>query len=263
MLARLLAVMALLLALPAGAETLWRGDFSGDWMARWNVARIGKHGAATEVWTDGRLGAFLRVAFPAGGIKEGYTFRADLSEAIGPRETVYLSYWMRFSPGFEWQRGGKLPGLMTREHGSISGCEQPDGTGGFSARYTWGPGGAIRLYPYLPPQPGYRPSPRGCAKPRPLAATLETGRWIRLVQMVRLNTPGRADGMIRSWIDGAPAGEASGVRFRDVPFGIEGILFATFYGGRCCAPERPGNFIDFAAFSLHDTNPLEGGARAR
>ena len=45
------------------------------------------------------------------------------------------------------------------------------------------------------------------------------------------------------------------MRFRDVPFGIEGILFATFYGGRCCAPRGPGNHIDFAAFEVHDAPP--------
>ena len=250
-------VLALALALPAGAETLWRGDFSGDWLARWNVTSLHTSGGDTVIGEDERLGAFLRVIFPASEVKEGYAFRTDLGEAIGDRETVYLSYWVRFSAGFEWGRGGKLPGLMTHEHGSIAGCEQPDGTGGFSTRYTWGRDGAIRLYPYVPPQPGYRPSPRGCARARALDATLEPGRWINLVQMVRLNTPGRADGAIRAWVDGEPAGELRGVRFRDVPFGIEGILFATFYGGRCCAPERPGNFIDFAAFSLHDANPLD------
>ena len=256
--ARLGALLALVLLLgaPARAEVLWRGDFSGDWMTRWNVTRIVKLEARLDIEEDERLGAFLRVTFPPDIVKQGYAFRADLSERIGSRERVYLSYHVRFSPGFDWQSGGKLPGLMTRLHGPVAGCNQPDGTGGFSTRYVWGPRGAIRLYPYVPPQEHYRPSARGCAIGHRLDATLETGRWVHLVQMVELNTPGRADGTIRAWVDGRFAGELPPVRLRDAPFGIGGIMFSTFYGGSCCAPDAPGNTIDFAAFSIHDSNPL-------
>ena len=257
MLARLLALTMLLLAAPAGAETLWRGDFSGNWMADWHVTGFGKIDVPVKVLEDPEHGAYLRVIFPEGALKEGYTFRTDLSRYIGRRDRVYLSYHVRFGPGFEWQHGGKLPGLMAHEHGPITGCNMPDGTGGFSSRFTWGRDGKIKMYPYVPPQPGYRPSERGCARPHAFDSRAETGRWIHLVQMVQLNTPGRDDGVIRAWMDGELAVELESIRFRDVPFGIDGILFATFYGGRCCAPESRTH-IDFADFSLHDTNPLGG-----
>lgn len=253
---RALLLLALLLPAPAArAEVLWRGDFAGDWMARWNVVRIGKLGALMETRDDPRWGRFMRVVFPPGDVREGFAFQAELLPLIGHRERLWLSYRVRFSPGFEWARGGKLPGLMTRRHGRVSGCDRPDGTGGFSTRYSWTPGGGLALYPYVPVQPGFASTPRGCASHHPLGGRIESGRWTHLVQEVRLNSPGRDDGAIRAWIDGRPALALDGVRFRDVPFGIEGILFATFYGGRCCAPERPGNFIDFAAFSVHDAPP--------
>ena len=255
MLARLLALM-LLLSTPAQARTLWEGDFAGNWMARWDVTWIGKQGVPLRILDDPDHGAFLRVDFPPGALKEGFNFRTDLSRYIGRREEVYLSYFLRFSDGFEWRHGGKLPGLMTHRHGPITGCQMPDGTGGFSTRFTWGRDGRINVYPYVPPQEAYPPNPNGCGRPYALSERAERGRWIHLVQMVRLNTPGRSDGVVRAWFDGKPALELTGIRFRDTGFGIDGILFANFFGGRCCAPDEPGSHIDFAAFSLHDTNPL-------
>ena len=257
MLARLLALTTLLFAMPAGAETLWRGDFSNNWIADWSVTSFGKIDVPVEILEDVEHGAFLRVFFPEGALKEGYTFRTDLSRYIGGREEIYLSYHVRFGPGFEWQRGGKLPGLMTKVEGPITGCNPVDGTDGFSTRFTWGREGKLKVSPYVPPQPGVEPSERGCAAHFAFDERAERGRWIHLVQMVRLNSPGRADGAIRAWMDGEPMVGLDGIRFREVPFGIEGILFATFYGGSCCAPDDRTH-IDFADFSLHDTNPLAG-----
>ena len=54
----------------------------------------------------------MRVRFPAGGVgpgEGGASFRADLGRG---RSSLSLSYRDRFSDGFDWSLGGKLPGFV-------------------------------------------------------------------------------------------------------------------------------------------------------
>lgn len=44
---------------------------------------------------------------------------------------------------------------------------------------------------------------------------LERGRWVCLELMMRLNTPGRADGEMAFWVDGVPAHRQTGMHWRD------------------------------------------------
>lgn len=53
-------------------------------------------------------------------------------------------------------------------------------------------------------------------KPEP-AVFLAPGQWVCLELMLQLNTPGQADGRMAFWIDGLPALEVDGMRWRDVP----------------------------------------------
>lgn len=61
---------------------------------------------------------------------------------LAPTNALHLRYYVRFSEGFDFVKGGKLPGLFG---GAI-----PDGTNGFSVRYMWRTNGDGEAYAHLP-----------------------------------------------------------------------------------------------------------------
>jgi hypothetical protein len=71
---------------------------------------------------------------------------------------------------------------------------------------------------------------------------------------VKLNTPGRHDGVIRSWLDGDKVLDVTTLRFRDVPeLSIDGFYFSTFFGGGdlSWAPTED-QYVQFDDFVLAD-----------
>ena len=58
------------------------------------------------------------------------------------------------------------------------------------------------------------------------------GKWHRIGQYVRLNTPGRADGEVQVQFDGDVMFELKGLTFReDLSIQIDSLYFSTFFGG--------------------------------
>jgi hypothetical protein len=59
-----------------------------------------------------------------------------------PYQSMVLSYEVAFSEGFEWVKGGKLPGIRGGPNSSgCSGGTQPTGNNCFSIRLMWRPVG--------------------------------------------------------------------------------------------------------------------------
>lgn len=161
-----------------------------------------------------------------------------------PADTVFLRYQVRFPPGFDFVKGGKLPGLYGGSGGS-GGQHHDDG---FSTRYMWRRGGAGEVYAYLPGGSGFGVSlGRG-------SWTLPTGQWTDIQQGVRLNTPGRADGTLTVWVNGRQVFNQNGLTFRltDQPR-IDGLFFSTFFGGGDPSWASPKDqYADFAGFGFAD-----------
>jgi hypothetical protein len=66
----------------------------------------------------------------------------DTPDATTQFQTVLLTYEVAFPAGFDWVKGGKLPGL--RGGPDVIGCDggrQPNGTNCFSMRMMWRPDG--------------------------------------------------------------------------------------------------------------------------
>lgn len=141
-----------------------------------------------------------------------------------PMDAAYLRYWVRFPSGFDWVKGGKLPGFFGGT--TTSGQNIPDGTDGFSTRYMWRADGAGEVYAYLPTSEEHGTSlGRG-------DWTWPTGRWACVEQHVVLNTPGRSDGSVTVWLDGRPVHTSTGLTYRTTPaLRIDGLFFSTFFGG--------------------------------
>jgi hypothetical protein len=236
---------------------LWSSSFAEkDWQQHWGTSKRKDWGLENaEIVSDstGKFSKVLRVHYPAQSASPtvarkykaplgGCQFLADLN--LAPRDTLRLSYYVRFSENFDYRKGGKLPGLFGGDRNS--GGNTPDGTDGFSTRFMWRKNGAGELYAYLPTSDEYGTSiGRGQWHFRP-------GVWYRLEQEVKLNQPGRQDGRVRVWLDGKPVLNQEGLTFRSTEkLKIDGIFFSTFFGGNDPSwATRKDVYVDFAEFAV-------------
>lgn len=197
-------------------------------LPKWNNGVT--QGRATIVEEGG--GHFLRVTYAgnqvgpdAGGVQFVIPLRASYPE-------LYLSYRVRFAAGFQFVKGGKLPGLVggTAPTGCITDAAAING--GFSARMMWRTGGGAVQYMYTPNRVN------ACGDDYPYAiagatATFTPGEWHRVLHHLRMNTPGQADGVLEAWFDGAPALARTDMLYRPTggTFQIDALYFSTFFGG--------------------------------
>ncbi|KAF8481422.1 hypothetical protein JB92DRAFT_3271283 [Gautieria morchelliformis] len=182
---------------------------------------------------------------PRGGISF-YARPMDLSNA----KEVTFSYSLYFSDGFNFNKGGKLPGLY--------GGDDPETavscSGGrrdircWSARYMFRTSGAAELYTYLP-QPSSGPRFSGnnqlCKAPplsycNPVTGasvgrgswTWKTGAWTTVSQRIKLNDAGQQNGEVEVIADGKTVINLKGLAFRDSDKGrFQGIQMQSFFGG--------------------------------
>jgi hypothetical protein len=171
-------------------------------------------------------------------------------------DEVWLSYRMLFEPGWEWARGGKLPGLAGGTHPTGG---RGDGSDGFSARLMFHPDGELSVYAYHADRSG--PFGDGFRLCRPV----EVDRWIRVTQRVAMNsTAGARDGVVQVWIDDELALSRGGLRWRTGEFRIDVLLYSSFFGGNDAsyAPGREvhARFDDFRIIvSSAPDEPPAGG----
>ncbi len=263
---------------PAGAARsqpaqapLWRSRFEqglADWgplQADWGQPNL------RWVYEPALPGRVLRVLLQRGGIdpasmrarglpRSGAGWRAALLQR--PRgshgqHAATLHYRLRFAPGFDFARGGKLPGLYGGN--APSGGHIPNGHDGFSLRLMWLAGGQGEVYAYLPD------SRRHGSSLLSGHWRFQPGQWHRVVQQVWLNTPGRADGGLRMAVDGRWVGQVDGLRLRDsCGLRLDGVFFDLFHGGNddswAPAVDSHVDLADFALWPGADTGPA--GARA-
>ncbi|MEM6421053.1 MAG: polysaccharide lyase [Pseudomonadota bacterium] len=200
----------------AGAAGIVQQNYVDD-----SVLTIAANADGTpEMAIDIPAGAYSFEPSPAGGIGFYDRFRG----AAGGDTEGLLAYDVRLDAAFDYDLGGKLPGLM---HGRGNSGLATDPSEGWSARYMWGPSGVPYLYVYDTDRSG---DPGDAVNF--FGGILVPGRWHSLAQRVRLNTPGQADGEIEVWMDGVQVALIPGLDLRaDATQTIEGILFDIFRGG--------------------------------
>jgi hypothetical protein len=162
---------------------------------------------------------------------------------------------VRFPTGFDFVKGGKLPGLYGGK--VTSGRKIPNGSDGLSTRYMWRTKGAGEVYAYLPTSQDHGTSlGRG-------DWSWPTGRWACVEQEVRLNDPGSDDGVVTVWLDDHRVSTQTGLTFRDrTSLQIDGLFFSTFFGGGDASWATPlQQHADFADFRMSATHiGCSGGA---
>ncbi|GAA6013117.1 hypothetical protein JCM11491_005186 [Sporobolomyces phaffii] len=198
-----------------------------------NVAVV--QGVPASEWTGGKQGdklSALQVAYPKGSRNPGnspqggvgfYTSKIDVSAATN----VSLSYSIFFPDGFNFVKGGKLPGL----YGGAKAC-----SGGaaaencFSTRMMFRQKGMGELYLYAPREKqvealctlgplSYCNSVYGMSIGRG-SWTFKTGEWTDLRQDIWLNTPGKADGGFNIWVNGKIVLHSDSVYYRNSAAGL-------------------------------------------
>ncbi|KAF7975433.1 hypothetical protein HWV62_9561 [Athelia sp. TMB] len=186
---------------------------------------------------------------PAGDVKGGFGFYLTGPPGFAARlETAteaLFSYKVMFEDGFEWVKGGKLPGAFGGVGDAsyrCSGGRQDDRCKCFSLRLMWRANGRGEIYSYIPlnqtnedrmleiplshknPDFGFSVG-RG-------AFSFPKGVWTTVAERVKLNTIGQADGEVELWINGTSIVTVKGLILReDAASHIKGAHFQTFFGG--------------------------------
>jgi hypothetical protein len=224
------------------ADRLERARLGGDWhLAQMVQARVVRTGVEPAlVPSEPRYS--LRVTIPRGenlGLDLRFDFLRNRQQE--PQE-VYLRYYLRVDP--EWVNSadsGKLPGFGGTYGRAGWGGRPWDGLQGWSARGAFGK-------PASAGHPAERRLPLGnyvyhAGNRSPFgdmylwgglggAGFIEAQRWYCIEQHIRLNTPGRADGLLRAWVDGQPVFERHDFRLRDsAALRIENIWMDVYMGG--------------------------------
>lgn len=74
---------------------------------------------------------------------------------------------------------------------------------------------------------------------RDMGAVFRAGRWYTIEQYIRLNSPGKADGIGRVWINGNLTSESINMRWRDKPTSRVNHVHVNIYHGGMGLPKRP------------------------
>ncbi len=220
-------------------DVLVHAHFQDQVLGTYSQAQVPEDFEAVPTWNDGldegRVTIvdedgqrFMRVRYPAGGVGTalgGTQFKVPLP---GSYEALTISYRVRFGEGFDFVKGGKLPGLCGGD--CNTGGDVPDGTDGFSARMMWRADGAVTQYMYMPDQASQWGDDlywdEGGQR------LFAPGAWHQVQTHIVMNTPGESDGVVQSWFDGELALSRSDIRLRDVPtLALDTVYFSTFFGG--------------------------------
>jgi hypothetical protein len=228
---------AIKISSPAGAYTqqMWKADWPGCQF------QDGVEEGHVSV-TQSPAGKALRVSYATGQIGPeqcGCGWRYPL----GTHSAAELRYTVRFSPDFDWVKGGKLPGLCGGPN-NVSGGRPATGTNGFSARLMWRRDGRGEAYVYHVDQP----EQYGDSLSFPPEFRFPTDTDIHVRMRVEMNAPGQKNGKLYVWIKLGAEGEEqrlvarTNMQWRTVDsFGVDSVYFETFHGGndKSWAPSRP------------------------
>lgn len=174
--------------------------------------------------SDGALYGY----FPKGkisGYDTGFTWYSALPK---PLLSATMSYDVYFAPGFDWAYGGKLPGFCGLD--CPVGCSTVSRDRGWSTRIMWRRRGEMTTYAYYPD----KPKTIRCGEDWYWSNGVQSGRWHNLRMYTKVNTPGKADGVTRAWLDGRLVLDKNDVMYRyrpEMSYAITRAYLTTYAGG--------------------------------
>ena len=267
------------LLLASGAATadpaqVFTCDFESEtWWEAWGEKEQDPHtdtvAADTARKFEPAAGKALRIRVDKGG-HYGASLAFDFKKRTGSEpEAIYFRYYLRFADDWKPERGGMLPGIGGTYGRAGWGGRKVNGTDGWSARGLFqglekgDPARTLRtpvgFYCYHADMKGHYGD--DWLWERDGFAGLENNRWYCIEQQVRLNTPGKNDGVLRSWVDGNLVFEKTDVRMRDVDLlKIETVWLNLYYGGTWTAADDYHIYIDDVAISKQPIGTTEESA---
>ena len=211
---------------PTGASEEARGSarWSSDgarWPYGWGLTNGGRLGNTDAVRGPGGKNAIRIVNHGGGRSGDRWGFDGRMTFAalgMAPQNEAYLRYRVWFPQDYEWDTQGKMPGLQgVIPGGSVwlandsKGCGRCYDDRQFGARTMW-KGQRMMTYLNVAHAAG-RDTRRG----QPIYVTYDGAGlrpgWNTVEQHVKLNTPGRNDGVFEGWVNGE-----RGVRLTDVQY---------------------------------------------
>jgi hypothetical protein len=201
----------------------------------------------------------LCIKYSAGqvGSISGTTFHAKPHGF--PTTECEITYRVHFNDEWEWKEGGKMPGIFIGPPGAAGGNWMPDSG---SARVCFKQGGAGIAYTYIPLQvcdgkddrtkldaiqgadfaAAVQHTAKGTHVWRDGVGSLKRGQWNDVRLRVKLNDPNKKNGLLELEINGSKRSlplvwrTSSSVQ-------IEGIAFASFFGGSSKSASAPENAV--------------------
>lgn len=167
----------------------------------------------------------LQVTYPRGAVgpSEG---GAQFLVKLKPCNELWLSYHVYFKRGFDFRKGGKLPGL-TSGGSKFTGGNKPKNGEGWSARYMWKKDGQAILYLYYVDM-----KTKWGENIKLKNFHFRPGQWYHLVQHIKLNNNNKSDGIIEIWINQKKVLSKKNIKLRlDNKGLIDSFYFSTFHGG--------------------------------
>ncbi|TDL21278.1 hypothetical protein BD410DRAFT_790052 [Rickenella mellea] len=187
---------------------------------------------------------------PTGSPKGGFGFYVGGNDAFqsaikaGAKQVIFV-YSLKFQDGFQWNKGGKLPGGFGGIGDSAfqcSGGRQNDRDKCFGLRLMWRTNGAGELYTYVQSNdvnnkvlsnvPNSIKNPDYGFSVGRGSWSFPAGQWITVAERIKLNDPGQANGEVQVWYNGESMINVQGLELRnDATSLIQGMQFETFFGG--------------------------------
>ncbi len=249
----------------------FQDDTPGKYLDReWKYDWYGRYGLGYPGWSSRQVppriqrdasnpsNKVMRWTFPKGsrGPDEGggqWEVRFD-----HPFDDIYFSYRIKFKPGFQWNIGGKIPGLgINYKHDKAH--------GDLTASLMFKEKGNIVFYPYHLDQRGHYGDTLRWGYQMP------AGKWINIAIHVKMNTVGKANGVLEGYIDGKFIKRFTTLRWRDASTANAGVDFMkiyTFFGGATRNWASPvDQWLEVDDFVLFDfkpgVKPLDSDGRLR
>jgi hypothetical protein len=197
------------------------------------------------VAADQRDSDVLEVQIPEGshyGTSSDYEFGSETGSE--PSE-AYVEYYIYHAPSFDYAEAGpggsKLPGFSGTYGDAGWGGREADGTNGWSARLlntdpsVTDTSRDLGLASYV----YHADQSREYGDLLTWDLGVNKGEWHKIGQYVKLNTPGRHDGVVRGWVDDDLAYEREDFLFRADGYDdikIEKFWFNVYHGGGWTSP---------------------------
>lgn len=194
----------------------------------WNCPKwqVGREQITIQNHSRTKKGNSLRINLSKGEAgcvrKKCISWKSKLGNSF---DALEYSYWIKFPKDFDFVIGGKLPGVGSDK--ANTGGTKPTGQDGWSVRVMWDRHGKLGQYIYHPDQP--KPFGEFFEWDMPAVAK---GEWHQIKTRIKLNTAGKKDGHIQTWVNGKSVFDKHDFRLRNGNnLKIERVLFSVFFGG--------------------------------